>query len=605
MTKHHRSNKRCDSDESHKKCYDVIIVGAGTTGSALAKYVSDAGISVLVLEQGENQNDNISVKYPNGGAFGNNGDPDNLYGFVAKDFVNLIQPGFDPKVTDSITAADVKGKWDVNNQMRAAMHGGRNWGGANAHNYLSYYRTSSQFDQKIADEFVAPKYKNLWNASVMTNIKNEIETYIPVDGPVGAGGRGTTGPIIASKAADNNPPYLQKITELLVDPFVNGVDTAISCPIVSDINQIGTTTVRVQNLNNFIQNPTAPGPQQLRSHAGEAFLGPTIVDQQTGKGVNGRKLQVISKAFVNKVHFDHRKVAQKVEAIVDGKTEYYSAKHKIVLCAGALRTPGILERSGVGDSSILTPLGIDVVHHNSHVGANYRNQPAVTTFGTINPDLAVFLGQEQANLSFPGGSPFGLDRYSTHRWIGGPIRAFDPYFPANGWLVQMGGNYDAVNTITSFSYNFQPKSVGTCHITNSDPFTQPTLLRNSFTTDEDVRFAVETIRFNKRLEQKLATELPELNYKLILPPSCTDFNDDEVMAQWGATLNFMTDHSMGTCKMGPNENEGVVDGKLRVFGVKHLMIADSSIWPIPTDISTAAPALMLGRQAARFIVDDL
>ena len=147
--------KCCKGSKCSNK-YDVIIVGAGTAGAVAAKYISDdPNMNVLVLEQGQNQNENSFVKLPF-----INSDPENEYGFG----FNLVQPTFNPRTTDGIEAADVpargppnEGFWTWNNNFRNGVaHTGRNWGGAQAHSYLTVYWESAEYDSLLQTVYGGP-----------------------------------------------------------------------------------------------------------------------------------------------------------------------------------------------------------------------------------------------------------------------------------------------------------------------------------------------------------------------------------------------------------------------------------------------------------------
>lgn len=589
--------KKKNSQEKHHKKYDVIIIGAGTAGAVAAKYISDdPRMSVLVLEQGANQNENPFVKFPF-----TNSDPDNEYGFG----FNLVQPAFNPRTTDSVEAADVparsgndQGFWTWNNNFRqGSSHTGRNWGGAQAHNYLSDYWESAEYDALIELEYGGPD----WGPDAMYQIKKDLETYQTVDSTTG---RGTNGPMIITKAPDGAPSYIDDIQDALVDPAVNGIDTALSAPKVSDLNSSSfptapTVTVRAKQLNQFIKQTFE------RTHAGESFLGPDVVDQNTGLGVNGRKLKIINNALVNRVLFKNR-VAKKVEVIINGKTKCFSAGRKIIICAGGLRSPGILERSGIGDANILQAQGIDVVQHNPNVGNNYMNQMAVVAFVKIDEELAASRKAEVAFLAYPGGGPQPITRITTHRTIAGPLAAFEPYFPDRVFAAQYGVNYDALNTIANLCYDEQPYSRGSIHITTKDPLTPPQHLRKFLTDPRDIDWAVKILQLNHRMEVDLAVRNPGLNYETLLPPQGVDYEDENEVLEWAKALSFPTDHHMGTCAMGKSVAAGgVVNGKLHVYGVRNLMVADGSVLPIPPDSSPAYLANVIGKQAANFVLESL
>lgn len=565
--------------------YDVIICGAGTAGSIAAKDISDAGYSVLVLEQGENENENVFSKFP----FGNDAAAD--YGIG----LNLTQPSFNPRTSDFVPRADQFGQWDISNG-NLAQQGGRGWGGASNHNYLDCYHTTNQFDDLFASSYGDGR----WNSTNTLPVKQSLETYVTSD-TIDAS-RGTSGPLIVSKppdAAVDGSAYMSNVIACMVDPSVNGVDTAVSAPLESDINKAGLTTARFRQSNRFLNGGT-------RTHSGNTFLGADVVDQVTGEGVGGRKLKVVSGATVNKIHFqdvDGTPTATSVEAVVNGKCFYYKAKHRIIISAGGLRSPGILERSGVGDATRLTELGIPVVKDLPGVGENYSNHPIAITFINIEPTIAENFVGTYANFSYPGSPPY-TDIYSTMRWVSGPLAAFGPFVPPSGMLEQYGADLTSNATVGLLSYNHAPTSRGSCHIVDKNPSNIPELITNYFTSAEDINWVKEKIAYDKRLEQCLQSNIPALNATLVVPPSSMTF-DDANITPWARALTTNTAHPMGTCSMGQVETGNVVDPSLNVYGVNNLKVADNSIWTIPPPVGTTFPAMQIGRMVANFVIAEL
>lgn len=585
--------------------YDVIIIGAGTAGAVAAKEISDAGISVLALEAGANENENVFSKYP----FGADAFP--KYGVI-----NAIQATNSPLTGDIFVDSGFSGNITRAVISQTYQHGGRGWGGASNHHYLEAGHTSDAFDDKLASIWGGPN----WAAAATRPLKAALETYTSFDGPSPpANMRGTSGPIQVIKSVEYDPSltYIGNILACSIDGTVNGTDTSVSCPLILDFNASGASAASRTLQRQFFFNPA----DFSRSHSGNGFLGPDVVDQVTGEGVGGRPLKVVSRALVNKIHFedvDGTPTAKGVEAIVNGKTTYYTAKHKVIVCAGSLRSPSILERSGIGGASLLNSLGIDVVYDNPAVGENYQNHVATIVIGNVTAEAAnaaidPFTGSAlnpSVLQTFPApdvaSTPFGTPRYSEWFFGGGTAPpGFDTVFPNTSWLKQNGADiFNDVGILPAGAVNLQPVSRGSLHIVDTNPDTKGELLRNMFTAPEDVNFAMETLKYWKRMETCMASMDPGANFTIHFPPP-EAYLDDAVLIDYARASLFVTDHSSSTCRMGLDQSGNVVGSDLHVYGVNNLMVADMSIYPIIPDFNTSFPAQLVGKQAAKFVVAEL
>jgi len=151
---------------------------------------------------------------------------------------------------------------------------------------------------------------------------------------------------------------------------------------------------------------------------------------------------------------------------------------------------------------------------------------------------------------------------------------------------------------TSSVCQLRPESRGTIKIKSSDPRDYPAIEPNYLSAELDKRIVVEAMKISRALTQSEALA-PFVEEEL--RPGLTVQSDDELLAHARDVAETIY-HPVGTCKMGPDDDpEAVVDAKLRVRGISGLRVADASIMPIITSGNTAAPALMIGEQAAAFI----
>lgn len=550
----------CDKS---KNVYDVIIVGAGTAGAVAAKRITDSNrcLSVLVLEAGTNENENPMSKTP----------------FVFQPelgTIGLFAGAVNPKTSDVLVNDQFQGS-NFDPQIYD-FHGGRGWGGASNHNYLFAIRPSPQYADEVG-KIAGPA----WNSTRFNEILKEMETYNGPSNP----NRGTEGPWHIAQVGP-----VQNITNILLQEMKNQSPEDAGVPIALDYNA-NVNRILTPLSQNFLENDYF-----TRTHAGTAFLGPDVVNQHTGRGKKCRRLNIVSNAFVNKVLFCHKK-AKAVEVVVNGKTVIYKARKRIILSAGAMRTPGILERSGVGDFNLLSKLGVrDLVYNNDQVGENFQNHVGPSAIYTVNPDLyeggpnALFNGLMKL---LPGTTPNGQDRriqILTSAGLGIPGNGQN-----NALFTALDVPLDGSNTYSSNGWNLQPTSRGSIHIVNPNPETNPSIKPNFLSTDEDKEIARASLKLMKRVEQNID---PNVQFDLKYPPPSA-FASDELLDQYAASLLSITDHMAGTASLGT-----VVDEKLFVKGVRNLMVADNSVWPIIPDCNTALSAALVGWMAADFVTDD-
>jgi len=561
--------------------YDVVIIGGGTAGAVAAKLITDTpGISVLVLEQGENQNDNPLVIEP--------------FTFDAEyGSINLFNAAANPRAGDNIQVAQASDTWPLTHGQ-GVFKGGYGWGGASAHNYIYAIRTSTGHDDTIAS-LVGDA---AWDGAAMDSIYKELESF---DGgmalPTPAATRGNVGPVsvlLSQPVSANN----------MADDMLNAIRTQsppdIGITKYLDINS-GDERLLANVSNQFLNSDLT------RAFAGRAFLGNTIVDQTTGEGVSGRTLKVVSDALVGKILFDDTKKACSVVAAVNGKTIYYGVKSKVIVCAGTLRTPGILERSGVGDASILGNIGIPVVYDNPAVGEELQTHcgPQIQYY----VDGGSYVNQQHTALLklLSGPTPNGYDRhFQVLNSAGNGI----PGLNANKALLSCVGHpLDGANAYACPNWNLQPTSRGSAHIVDPQPGSNPEIFHNLNSTAEDKAATREVVRLWKRVTEDINANVPGLGMVLTVPPltgnAAIDFDNDAEVDYWIASTLSVTDHYSGTCRMGSVASGNVVNSSLHVYGVSGVMCADNSIWPYIPDCNTAFPAMAVGKRAADIVLAEL
>ena len=294
----------------------------------------------------------------------------------------------------------------------------------------------------------------------------------------------------------------------------------------------------------------------------------------------------------------------------DGSTARLAARREVVLAAGAIGSPQLLQLSGIGPGALLQAHGIPVVHALPGVGENLHDHLQVRLMYKVRNVRTL---NERAN-SLVGKALMGLE-YLLFRT--GPLTmppsqlgAFAKSDPAQSsanieWHVQplsldkFGEPLHPFPAITPSVCNLRPTSRGHVRITSPDPHAHPAISVNYLATPEDQRVAIDGMRFTRRImaARALARFTPE-EWK----PGPAVASDAELLHAAG-DLGTTIFHPVGTCRMGPDPM-AVVDDRLRVQGVAGLRVVDASVMPRITSGNTNAPTVMIAEKGAELILAD-
>lgn len=343
----------------------------------------------------------------------------------------------------------------------------------------------------------------------------------------------------------------------------------------------------------------------VRWSATKAFLRP--VQHRTN-------LEIVTKAHVQRVTIESKDGVKRATGVVlrfdDGSTADVVAKGEVVLAAGAIGSPQLLQLSGVGPAPLLREHGIAVVHELPGVGENLQDHLQIRTVYKVH---GVTTLNERAN-SLLGKAAMGLE-YLLFRT--GPLTmppsqlgAFaksDPTQPSANieWHVQplsldrFGEPLHQYPAITPSVCNLRPSSRGWIRIRSRDPQSAPEIRPNYLATDEDRRIAVEGLRFTRRIMAARALERYRPEELKPGPAVTTDAELSRAAGDLGTTIF----HPVGTCKMG-SDGAAVVDDRLRVHGIAGLRVIDASVMPTITSGNTNAPTVMIAEQGSAFIRED-
>ncbi len=298
------------------------------------------------------------------------------------------------------------------------------------------------------------------------------------------------------------------------------------------------------------------------------------------------------------------KTATGVDLNLGGTPARARAGREVILTAGAVASPQLLELSGIGRPGVLARHGIQVIHPLEGVGENLQDHLQIRT---------VFKVENAVTLNQIANSPLGKAKMALQYFLfkRGPLTMapsqlglFTKSDPAKDtpdleYHIQplstdkLGDPLHPFPAITASVCNLRPESRGSIHIDSADFRAQPTIKPNYLSTDGDRLIAAESIRLTRRImaAQAVAKYAPE---EMLPGPDVRSDADLAIAAGDIATTIF---HPVGTCKMGQDEM-AVVDADLCVRGMDRLRVVDASIMPTITSGNTNSPVIMIAEKAA-------
>ncbi|HEY9236997.1 MAG TPA: choline dehydrogenase [Phenylobacterium sp.] len=528
--------------------YDYVIIGAGSAGCVLANRLTEDGqTKVLLLEAGGKDN-SILVKMPAGvGAL--IGKPGTYnWGFWTEPEPNL---------------QDRKLWWPR----------GRGWGGSSSINGMIYIRGHARdYDQWRQMGLQGWSYR-------------DVLPYFKRSESFEGGGdawHGGDGPLKVSKASTPNPIYKAA---------------------VEAGRQAGHPTTN--DFNGFQQEGW--GPYQMTIHDGQRW---SAARGYLHPALSRKNLTCLTGARTSRIIVEDGR-ATGVEYI-DAKTgakQVVHAEKEVLLSAGAVQSPHILQLSGIGDPAELEKFGIPVVKALKGVGANLQDhldvsmswecpQP-ITAYslrkGTLKT-LAIgmsyaFFGKGLGRQQFLESGAFLKSRPDLDR----------PDLQIHTVLAIMQDHGKVSVAKDGFTFHvcqLRPESRGRVGLRSADPLDDPAIFANYLSTEEDRRALREGVRMMREVAAQAA--LAPYRGEELFPGK--DVETDEQLDAWIQGHAETIYHPVGTCKMGAAGDEmAVVDGELKVRGVAGLRVIDASVMPTLVGGNTNAPTIMIAEKAADMI----
>ena len=530
--------------------FDFIVVGAGSAGCVLGDRLSEDGRhTVLVLEAGGHDK-SFWIKTPIG------------YG----------RTFFDARLNWSYRSEADPGT----NGRTAYWPRGRVVGGSSSINALVYCRgLPHDFDDWRADGNVG------WGWSDVEPVFARFEGRIDR-----AGVKTTHGPLWIADVDDEAHPVKRHFLDAARE---------LGLPLTEDFNGpspegVGTYAITRRN--------------GLRCSAADAFLRPALRRKNVAIERDAQATRIVI-AQGRAVGVEYEK---------GGATRIAQARSSVVLSAGAVNSPQLLQLSGIGPGATLRDHGIDVLVDRPAVGGYLQDHLAVTYHyksraPTLNDQLSPWFGKVRAGLRYllTRRGPLSLSVNQCGGFVrarpASPFPDLQLYFnPLTYTTIEHGKRRLAKpDPFSGFILSYQPSrptSRGRIDIASADPRQAPRIRPNSLSTQKDL----DDVVAGGRLLQALArTQAMRDLIAEPIGPALDTMDDDAILADFRARCGTVF-HPVGTCRMGPDAAEAVVDPSLRVHGIDGLRVVDASVFPTITSGNTNGPTILVAHRAADLIL---
>ena len=532
--------------------FDYIIVGAGSAGCVLANRLSENGkYTVCLLEAGPKDNS----------------------------FWIHLPIGYGKTMWDPIY------NWKFNTEPDPGMNNrsiywprGRGLGGSSSINGLIFIRGQKEDYDSWSDQ---GNKEWGWNQVLPYFLKAEGNDRL------GAPLHSKTGPLSVSSIKAKHP---------LVEAFIASANS-LGVPTTDDFNGLNQEGV------GYYQLTTRNG---WRCSTAKAYLKPAR---------NRKNLEVRVNAQAHRIIFEGKKaVGITYSNPADpNATQTVRARREILLSAGALQSPQLLELSGVGNKHHIEKHGIAMAHESLGVGENLQDHLQIRLIYEANKPISTndklnsILGRAQIGLEWlmhrTGPLGTGINQGGLFTRVLPKIsKTPDIQFHFATLSADMaGGTVHPFSGFTMSVCQLRPNSRGSVHIKSKDPLEAPSMQPNYLSDSIDRETAVAAVKYARKLA--LTDPMKSLIAREHKPGPSIDNSDEEILEfcrNNGATIF----HPSGTCKMGSlSDPLAVVDEELRVIGLDRLRVIDASIMPTLISGNTNFPIVMIAEKAASMILN--
>ena len=531
--------------------FDYVVVGGGSAGCVVANRLVEAGATVCVLEAGPVDR-NPFIHMPAG-------------------FVKTLH---DPAVTWQFEAEP--SHWTGGRRVPTTQ--GRTLGGSSSINGMVFVRgQSGDYD------LWSQRGNRGWSYASVLPYFRRIERRISADAVDGRY-RGREGNLPVTDIDWSHP---------LTEAFIQGAQS-LGYPRNPDYN--GATQEGVGYYQRVIH-------RTRRVSAARAYLHP-LMGRETLKVVNGAQASALLFEGKRATGVAYRQAGDATERRV-------MARKEVVLSAGAVNSPKLLQLSGVADPGLLGRHGIPVVHALPGVGENLSDHysPRIVVraknTGTINamvqgPRLAGqllrWVARRPSVLSLSAAIVYTFGRSDPALDAPDYTVIFTPASYKDGKL----GSLDSYPGMTCGAWQMRPESTGWVRIRSARPEDAPEIQPNYLSAERDRHVLLRAIRAARAI---LATPALAPYYDKEMMPGGDQVSDADLL-EFARAYGSSTYHLCGACRMGPDtDRTAVVDDQLRVRGLRGLRVADSSIMPAVVSANTYATTLMIGEKAADLLLN--
>ena len=399
--------------------------------------------------------------------------------------------------------------------------------------------------------------------------------------------------------SDNGPIMVanKKIKLKMLDEFINAAEEK-GIPKTNDFNTGDNFGV------GFYQFTTSHSHfgLKLRYSAAKGYLNP----------VKSRKnLKIITNAHVQKIIFENRK-AKSIQYEYETKTIEVKTNKEIILSAGSIGSPHVLQVSGIGDSNKLKNLNINVVNELKGVGKNlqdhlmFRPVYKVKNLKSLNGKINSLFGNLLIGLEYifnqSGPMTMGASQVCGFAKSDNSRETPNLQFHVQPISTDILGatKLHDFDGITPTVANIRPTSRGEINIVSNNMKDYPKIKMNYLSTEDDRYVAAQGLKLVRKimLESETFKKYEPEEYR----PG-VHITDDEELVKAGSDFTQTIFHPVGTCKMGQDENS-VVNDRLKVHGIENLRVVDASIMPNITSGNTNAATIMIAEKASDMILDD-